>query len=209
MITRCFSPPLSVGERRSSRASVPVAASASRAIAEVLLALELEGAEVRVPAHQHDFEHRVVEGEVGLLRHDRDASRDLAPGDAGQVAPVDHHAARRRRQHAAQQPQQRGLSRAVRPEDADQVAGRDLQRHAVKAGQSGAVDEADISGLQQPGPRSSHCGRAPETRTSPRTDRLNRLPIRPITSTARTIRHDAPTSTDENPGFVNRPPHVP
>ena len=48
---------------RSSNASVPVAASAPRAIAKSRRSLDLERAEMRIAAHQHDFEHRVVERE--------------------------------------------------------------------------------------------------------------------------------------------------
>ena len=36
---------------------------------------ELQRAEVRIPAHKHDLEHRVVEREMRVLRHDRQAAR--------------------------------------------------------------------------------------------------------------------------------------
>ena len=195
---------LAAAERREQAALEGERARRGQRLArnrQVLLALELEGAEVRVSAHEHDLEHRVLEREPGLLRDDRNALRDFTPGNAGQVAPVDHHAARRRRQHAAEQPQQCGLPRAVRPQDADQIAGRDLQRHAVQAGQPGAVDEADVSGLQQPAPRSSRCGRAPETRTSPRrTGRTGSRSGRSLRPPARssTTRRRRPTRTRDS-----------
>ena len=94
MITRCFSPPLSVANGRASNPAVPVASSARARQLVVPRAFDLERAEVRIAPHQHDFEHRVVEREVRLLRHDRHAPRQQRARHPPQVLPVEHHAAR-------------------------------------------------------------------------------------------------------------------
>src|SRR5580765_6547124 len=46
---------------------------------QVARALELERAEVRVAAHHHDLERRIVERAVCFLRHDGDPPRQIAP----------------------------------------------------------------------------------------------------------------------------------
>ncbi len=53
---------------------------------DIRRALDLEGAEARIPAHQHDLEHRVVEREMRFLRNDGEPSRE--PAASGRPTPV-------------------------------------------------------------------------------------------------------------------------
>ena len=66
----------------------------------IVRAFELERAEVRVAAHQHDVEHGEVERAVRFLRHDGDAARELAARQPLDRVTVDQHAASERRQRA-------------------------------------------------------------------------------------------------------------
>ncbi len=77
-----------------------------------------------VLAHGHVLERRVV------LEHEP----DLAPlrGDVGHVLAVDLHAARVRELEPADDPQQRRLARARRPEQRGQRAVRDIEGHVVE-----------------------------------------------------------------------------
>ena len=70
MMTRCFSPPLSVANSRSS--SVARARRRQRVARDrdVARALDLERRQVRIASHQDDFERREVERQVRFLRHD-------------------------------------------------------------------------------------------------------------------------------------------
>ena len=86
---------------RSSRCAVPVAASASRAIAMIGRPLDLERAEMRVAAHHRDFEHAVVERQLRFLRHHRHPPRDRR---ARQRSPDRRRPASRGRQSASSVP---------------------------------------------------------------------------------------------------------
>ena len=79
MITRCRSPPLSVGERPRGQLARARGLERVHRAADVVRALDLERAETRIASHQHDLEHRVVEREVRVLRHDRDAACEAVP----------------------------------------------------------------------------------------------------------------------------------
>ena len=90
------------------------------------------GPEVRIAAHQRDFEHRVVEGETGFLRHDRDPPRDLGARHAGEVDAVE-----RTRPLAGPSMPASSRSSVVLPEPfgpriPDQAAGPHVDRHAAQ-----------------------------------------------------------------------------
>ena len=57
---------------------MPVAAQRVARDGEVVRAFELEQPEMRMPAHQHHLEHRVLECEMRFLRHDGDPARHRA-----------------------------------------------------------------------------------------------------------------------------------
>ena len=84
-------------------------------------------AEADVVAHRHVLERRVVledEADLALLRR-----------DVGDVLAADHDVAGVGVLEAADDPQQRRLARAARPEQRGQRAVRDLQRHVVEGGE--------------------------------------------------------------------------
>ena len=93
MMTRCFSPPLSVENGRSSSASAPVASSACRAISMSRRAFHGERPEVREAAHQRHLEHAVVERRMQLLRDHRDALRQRASRPSSHGLAVEHDVA--------------------------------------------------------------------------------------------------------------------
>ena len=119
MMTRCFSPPLSVRNARSASARVPVASSAASRDGQIVRPLDFERAEVRIAAHQHDLEHGVVEGERRFLRHDGDPPRERRRPERSHVLAVEPDDSRLGLESPRQQPQQRGLAGSVRPENAD------------------------------------------------------------------------------------------
>ena len=94
----------------------------------VIRSFDLEGAQVRIPPHQHDFEHRVVEREMRLLRHDRHLAGELRPRNSAQVAAVQPDRAAGRCERAGQQPEQRRLASAV---------GAERRRRAPRAAPTG------------------------------------------------------------------------
>ena len=91
MTTRCFSPPDSVLNRRDCEMTVPVARSA-RARWRDRRAFDLERAEVRIAAHRRHFEHRVLEGELRLLRNHRHAPRHRRARDRAEIDAVERDA---------------------------------------------------------------------------------------------------------------------
>ena len=94
MTTRCFSPPLSV-RTRAPRSSGAGGGQRLPRDGEIVRALELERAEMRIASHQHDVEHGEVEGGVRFLRHDGDPPRQLAARQSVDAPPVEHHRADR------------------------------------------------------------------------------------------------------------------
>ena len=91
-------------------------------------------------AEEHVVEHPHPGRDDGRLRDDRDGARPIAITHLLDGRP--HHPDRTglRRQHPGQRPQQRGLPRAVRPEDAHPFVRRDRQRHAVEEASPVALD---------------------------------------------------------------------
>ena len=159
MITRCFSPPLSVENMRASsgqRAGRRQRGSRQRDVAR---SLDLERAEVRIAAHQDDFEHAVFERELRLLRHDRHAPRDLTARERRERRAIEAHAALLRLARPREQPQQGRLAGSVRADDADETVRRHLERHAAHDRRL-AIPEREVSGLEQCGSRSWRGGRA-------------------------------------------------
>ncbi len=122
----------------------------------VARALEGECAKVRIAPHQRNLEHRVVEREVGFLRHDRDRTRQGGAGERRQVRAVQRDRPGLRAQDAGEQPQQRRLARAVGAEDADHAASLDAHgdvldaRQRRAAGPAAIVHVGDAIGPQQP-----------------------------------------------------------
>ena len=140
MMTRCFSPPLSVWKPRSARCRVPVDSSASNAVSMSLGVSDFERAQMRISSHERDLEDAVVEGQCvscGTTAHRRATNAAASETDSRHRAGLRHVGGQRPRQ----QPQQRRLARSVGTENPDERASRDLERHAVD-------DEA-----RGPGPR--------------------------------------------------------
>ena len=151
MTTRCFSPPLSVANGRASSAAVPVAASASRAIARSAGAFELERPEVRIAAHQHHVDDAEIERRLRFLRNDRHAPRQLARAVSPAIGrPSSSTWPHLRLQHARQQLQQRRLARSVRAEQRRQRrrARRRPTRRRRRGRRRRRVGERDVSRLR-------------------------------------------------------------
>ena len=154
MITRCFSPPLSVANDRDSSAAVPVARNASRAISRSRRSLELERSKMRIAAHQHHVDHAEVERRLRFLRHDAPRAAP-APAAACRAtgSAVEQHAARVGAQHAGDDSHQRRLARSIRAEQADDACrGRrridtSSQHVARRARVHVVVRERDVTSL--------------------------------------------------------------
>jgi hypothetical protein len=101
---------------------------------EVVRPFDLERAEVRVAPHQRDLEHREVEGDVGFLRDDGHAPRELRAWDPPQVRAVHAYDARGGLQRPGEQLEERRLAGAIRPEDGREPARRDVERDAPQDG---------------------------------------------------------------------------
>src|SRR6185503_720396 len=116
--------------------------------ARVVRAESPERPEARCPAERDDLADRERKERLEDLRHDRDMSCDGAAVQRRDVDAVDRHAARRRSQQTAQDAQQRGLARAVRTHERDELAGARDEVHAAKhlailvARADGAGDDA-------------------------------------------------------------------
>ena len=145
MTTRCFSPPAQRHERSLLERGGPGGGERRAGECDVLRAFDLERAEVGVAAHERDLVHRIVEGELGLLRDDRHAARQHPTRDRLDVASVELDPSRDRTEQAAEETQQRRLSGPVRAEDADQAARREVERDLLQDG-AVAVGEGDLSG---------------------------------------------------------------
>ena len=131
-------------------------------------------------AHQHHLEHRVVEREMGFLRHDRDPPRRFPPRELIERPLAEQHAARRRPPRAAQQTQQRRLAGAVRAEDA---AERTIVRRTVTTvhdqRRARRIPERNVIGPQQRGLPRRRCGPATDNPALPRSpDRTDSAPAR-------------------------------
>ena len=135
---------------------------------DVVRALDLERAEMRVAPHQHDFEHGVVErrGAFPAARPPCGAPRRAA-AMSPDVPPVERHAPARRPERSGQHLQQRRLAGAIRAEDADEAASRHVQRDAAQHRRRRRT-EFDVSGLQQRGHQRTRREGAPGNRALPR-----------------------------------------
>ncbi len=131
--------------------------------------------------HEHVLEHGHRAERLGYLEGPSDA--EAAPG--GRVQPGDRLAgepdlARRRCQVARDEAEQAALARAVRPDDADHVAGTDGERQVVRdhdpaeaLGQAVELQQGRPRGFRhslaraspRPGPRCSASCRRPSSRT--------------------------------------------
>ena len=186
MMTRCFSPPLSVEngailERQSAGRLERLPRDR-----DVRRAFDGERAEMREAAHQRHLEHGVVERRMELLRDHRDALRQRAPRPSSHGLAVEQDLAGRRRQQPSEQLDQRRLARAVRPEDADERAGRDVERHVAhdaarraRGAAAAAIREREVMGGQQPAHLQAPSGRAPGSRSTSSYGRSSRFSARP------------------------------
>jgi len=75
-----------------------------------------------MPGHEHHLFHRVVEREETLLRNEGRKPRRLAPGQTRDVAAEHLDAARAGLGEPGGQPQQGRFARAVRADDAEELA---------------------------------------------------------------------------------------
>ena len=216
MTTRCFSPPLSVLNRRCSSSPVPVARERIARDGEIARPFELEQPEMRMPAHQHHLEHGVLEGELRLLRHHRNPLSDRRAATAGRAA---HRRAAPSQRVGRRVPLSSRSSVVLPdpfgPEDADDAAAGDVGGDVVEtpgrsppsiangaAARCGAIPERDLIGPQQRALPQTRCGRAQDSRAPLRTVWSNRFSTRAKTSTPRTTRNDAAEVDDAcRPGF--------
>src|SRR5207244_3926107 len=86
------------------------------------------------PGRQRDvLSHGELAEHLALLRREADAEpRDPVRAQARDVAAVELDAAGRRLAEAHHRAEARGLAGAVAPDQADQLAGGDLERHAAQ-----------------------------------------------------------------------------
>ena len=200
---------------------MPVAASASRAIAQVARSLELERAEVRIASHQHDLERRCsrTRGASPAARPPC-AARDRGARHAREVAAVERHAARvaaaarRRAAAAASSCPSRSGRGCRRPRPARPTV---TSTPHAEAGRSGAP-------ARRPAPRRTLSavthGRTARSDAAPRSARRespasprsgDRTGCRPRTntSTARWTRTVRPALAATKPAFGKSPPKAP
>src|SRR5262245_3924856 len=84
--------------------------------------------ETHVLAHEEVFEHAEVVEEPDVLKGPRHPSgHDLVGRPPGDFPSVEAHAPRVRPDHASDQVEQRRLARPVRPDDADELPGVDVE----------------------------------------------------------------------------------
>src|SRR5712692_3506570 len=83
-------------------------------------------------AHQHQLEHRVGEGGRELLRDDGHQARRVARRYAVGIGAVDPDRPGGRAKPSRAHPDERRLARPVRPDQADDLAGPDLERDVTK-----------------------------------------------------------------------------
>ena len=170
--TRCFSPPLSVLNGRRSRPRGPGRGQDFPRDRQIVRSLHFEEAEMRMPAHEHHVEHRVLERELRLLRHDGDSASDLAachPIDRPvleQDTPGRRAGACRSAAAAALTCRIRsgpGCRRCCRARSSIRRPGRAPGRAFARV-----VRERDLIGLQQSALLHTRCGPAPDSRAPPR-----------------------------------------
>ena len=121
---------------------MPVARSRIPGDREIFGPFELEQPQMWMPAHQDHLEHRVLKGQLRLLRHDRHTLCDGASGQVVEWRSVEPHLPRSRPSSAAQQAEQRRLARAVGPDDADHGAPTDFEADVVEYSERGRLTPA-------------------------------------------------------------------
>ena len=109
---------------------------------EVGRALDLEGSEMRIPAHHHDFENRVVEREVGFLWYHGHAPCQCAARDGRQVGCLEQDLTAHRPQRARQRSKQRCFARSVRAENPEKSSCGKCDGH-LPQDRRGVITEAD------------------------------------------------------------------
>lgn len=83
-------------------------------------------------AHQHDLLDREGKGDVDVLGQHGAAHGELARREAADVALLQPHLALARAEIAGEQPQHRRLAGAVRANDGDRLADRDMQANPIE-----------------------------------------------------------------------------
>jgi hypothetical protein len=120
----------------------------------VLPALEVAAGPMRIATHQDELAD--VEGTLGgrALGHDAHAARQIRAREPADRHTFETDLAGRGLEHARQEPDQRRLARAVRPDHADHLAGgqlqRDLRQRKRPAPGRRRIREADTLELEQP-----------------------------------------------------------
>ena len=132
--TRCRSPPLisvigPIGEMRHVAKLHHVPGDL-----EIPLRFAADPGQMRRAAHQHDFADREGQVEREILQEAGHDPGQLAAADFPHVAALDRDLSLHRGQHAADDAQQRGLAAAVRPDQAQELAGRNVEPHVPQHG---------------------------------------------------------------------------
>jgi len=100
------------------------------------------------PAERHDRLDGRGERQARRLRDHRDPAGDLVAVEVPEATAGDRDVAADRRQRPGHEAKQRGLARAIRPDDRDRFAGADREVDVVDDG-SAAVRRRDAAELQR------------------------------------------------------------
>ena len=104
-----------------------------------------------VGTHLDDLVYRQVELQGEVLRHEGHLAGDLAAPVLARRPTPDEHRTRDRREHAIDQVEQRALATAVRSDNADEIAGCDLERQAPEHRVVDVVGERHLAHLDKRG----------------------------------------------------------
>ena len=85
---------------------------------------------MRVAAHQHHLGDGVRKGRRKVLGHDGDLAGHVPPGHPADRASREPYLSARRPHDLGEQPDQRRLAGAIRPDHAQNLAGDDLERES-------------------------------------------------------------------------------
>src|SRR6185503_9996962 len=114
----------------------------ARVLIVLLVAIASEcGDEGAARAQPESGQHVLDHAELGERPHDLERAPDAKPRNAVWRQPLDlaileHDTARRARDRAAQQIEERGLAGAVRPDHAEYLPGAHVEAHAVDGDES-------------------------------------------------------------------------
>jgi hypothetical protein len=100
---------------------------------------------------------------VGILEHQPHAPADLAKALAAHRSPGDLDGARRRGQHTVEMQHQRGLTRAVRPEDRHSLTGGDIEIDAAEGDMAIRIGVVEAVDLDRRAHRATHAEAATTT----------------------------------------------